>query len=311
MKKLNFNRFKLILPILFLLTGNTLIKSQTFINPGAEWNFWNTVDGGGHVFYETWQYHEDVTIDSIIYHKIKGICRFYYPWSGNYSEIDTTISFLLRNSGDSVMISNIDGTNEKLLYDFKPLIGNTWEVSELIEWITVEPTSPLIVETIGYGDTIINGQIVNWVEIINNNPDSLLFTGKIFNHFGMQPFLPFWVDGTLHIRGKYWRCYSDDILGNIGYSPCIDIETLDLNKLPDNAPFISTNYYANQVQINWKNQNELEIMYLLDSMGRNIEMIKGQNNGCIELSVPSGIYFLTFRLNDLTYCRKFLWIDEN
>jgi hypothetical protein len=311
MKKPNFNSFKLILLLLFLLTNSNLINSQTFINPGAEWNFWNTVDGGGHEFYESWQYREDVTIDSIIYHKIEGIYRYYYPWSGNYSEIGTTISFLLRNSGDSVMISDIDGTNEKLLYDFTPLIGNTWDVTELVEWTTIAPTSPLIVETIDFGDTIINGQIVNWVEVINNNPDSLGFNGKIFNHFGMQPFIPFWADGTLHIRGKYWKCYSDNVLGNIGYSPCIDIDILELNKLPDNDLFISTNYYANQIQINCKNKNELEIMYISDSMGRIIEIMKGLNNGYIELSVPSGIYFLTFRLNDLTYCEKFLWIDEN
>jgi hypothetical protein len=295
--------------------GNALL-SQTFINPGAEWVFWNNVDGGGYTAYTSWKYTEDVTIDTLSYQKItisrRNSIPFVtgFPESGGYTELFNLDPFLFRSSADSLFIAEIDGSNERLLYDLTPVIGNSWDVSPFITAVTVEPTSPLIIETIGFGDTLINGQNVNWVDVVSSNPDSLIFSGRIYNHFGKQQLFPAWNDGTLHNNPRMWRCYYDDILGPIGFSPCIDIETLAVNAIKEIEISVIPNYNSKQIKVLINNKYQLELISISDLSGRNVNFEYNEVNNSIQFTELSGVYVITAKFKDLIYTEKFLWSEN-
>jgi hypothetical protein len=304
---------------ILIISGNwnfgNILSSQSFINPGAEWMFWSNVDGGGYTAYRRWKYTEDITIDTLSYQKISVTSRSSIPYSpdfpdnsGGYTQLVTQTPFLFRCSGDSLFIAGIDGSNERLLYDFTPVIGNTWDASPFINLDIVEPTSPLIIETIAFGDTIINGQTVDWVEVVSSNPDSLIFNGRIFKHFGKQQVFPFWNDGiTLHHNPLTWECYSDDILGTIGFSPCIDIETLSINEIDENSISITPNFLAKNIAIGTKNRATLEIISVSNVSGKVLKFSTNLNSDTFDFNEPTGIYFITIKFQELIYTEKFFW----
>jgi len=311
----------IVLFLVILLNGSwnnaNILKSQQYVNPGAEWVFWNNVDGGGYMAYRRWKYTEDITIDTLNYQKISVTSRNSIPYSpyfpdvsGGYTPLVTQNPFLFRSSGDSLFIAEIDGSNERLLYDFTPVIGNTWDASPFIYWITIEPTSPLTIETTAFGDTIINGQTVNWVDVTTNNPDSLIFSGRIYYHFGKNQVFPFWDDRTLHNGPLTWKCYRDDILGSIGVYPCIDIETLDIEHLEDTDISLIPNYQTKSLEFLFKNKEEIEYWTIQNISGKVIATEKYCKTNSIEFDHPTGVYIITIKFFNYIYSEKFYWSNK-
>lgn len=309
MKKFTFHFLKVILLLTILIGNYNSLQSQTFVNPGAEWLFRNPVSGGGFTRAIRWKYDGDVLIDTLSYQKIS--VQFKNIWhDGGPIGIINQDPFLFRSSGDSLFISEIDGSNENLLYDFTPTVGNSWEVTPLVNWYSVEPTSPLLIETISAGDTTINGLTVNWIEVESNNPDSLIFSGKIFNHFGREQLFPFWQDGTLDVSPTLCRCYRDDILDEIEFGPCFDYETLDIFDFEEFDISIHPQYLAKKIEIRLRNKNLLEMISISDLSGKLMTKSPRIETDYVEFNQTPGIYIITLKLNNLTYSEKFYWSDK-
>jgi hypothetical protein len=308
MRKTNLIFARLLVLLTFIFNNEPLLFSQTYVNPGAEWVFWGAISGGP-AFYRRWRYEEDITIDTLTYQKISVLQKNYWNDGGPIVTINHA-PFLFRSSGDSLLKSEIDGSNERLLYDFTPVIGNSWDVTSLVSWWTVEPTSPLLIQTIAFGDTIINGVSVNWIEVESSNPDTLIFSGRIHNHFGKEQTFPFWNDGTLDTQPSVWKCYRDDLLGEIGYSPCVDVETIGIIDLEEINVSIKPKYFEKKIEITLKNKNELEMISISNIAGKIITVSTNLNFNSIEFDEPSGIYFITLKFRDLPYTEKFFWSNN-
>lgn len=309
MKILNLNIRSITILLFTIIISENPIQSKIFVNPGAEWLYTGSIMGG-HTFYLQWKYEGDTLMNDFTYQKIS--CKQKNIWNGAGAPPILTIEldpFLFRSTGDSLLISEIDGSNEKLLYDFTPLIGNSWDVTSLINWYTVEPTSPLIAETIAFGDTIINGISVNWIEVENNNPDSLLFNGRFYNHFGHPQMFPFWIDGTLDIEPIYWRCYKDDVLGEINSSQCLNFETLSIPNLNEYEITIIPNYWEQKLEIEC-NLSALKLVSITNLLGSIINENITISNNHIDFNQPEGIYIITITSNELTYSQKFYWSNK-
>lgn len=317
---MNINRIQsLLIMLVFGCIGNqaNMIKAQQFVNPGAEWMFWSNVDGGGYTAYTRWKYTSDTTINNLNYQKISVTMRNSIPYSpdfpdvsGGYTSLISLNPFLFRSSGDSLFIANIDGSNEYLLYDFTPVVGNSWDASPLINWLTIEPTGPLIIETVAFGDTLINGQVVNWVEVESNNPDTLIFSGRIYNHFGKQQVFPHWEDGTLHNSPLTWKCYYDDLLGSIGISPCLNIETLSIQAVEESAISIIPNAEENRIEIQRKNVSRPAKITVCDIAGRRIVTYTNIDSDLIRFNQPVGIYVISFEYPEYVHFQKFFWPND-
>jgi hypothetical protein len=309
MQKIEYCFFKVVIFSLILMSNGNSLLSQTYVNPGAEWLFRNAVSGGNYTRAMRWKYEEDISIDTLSYQKISVQSKNLW-YDGGPIGIINQDPFLFRSSGDSLFISEIDGSNENLLYDFTPIVGNSWDVTPLVNWHIVEPTSPLLIETIAFGDTIINGFTVNWIEVVNNNSDSLVFSGRIYNHFGKEQVFPFWFDGVLDAAPILWRCYRDDLLGEIEFSPCFDFETLGINDFEEFDISIKPKYLAKKIEISLRNKNSIEVISVTDLSGKLIINNSEIKTDFIEFNQTPGIYIITLKLNNLTYSEKFYWSDK-
>jgi hypothetical protein len=309
MKKLNSFFAKIIILLSITVFSKKTLLSQTFVNPGAEWLFRGTISGGP-TYYMRWKYEENVSIDTLIYQKISQERKNIWGVLGAPIVTINLDPFLFRSSGDSLFISEIDGSNEKLLYDFTPLIGNTWDATPLINWYTIEPTSPLFIETIGFGDTTINGIQVNWIEVESSNPDSLVFNGRIYNHYGKEQIAPFWNDGTLDIQPLAWSCYKDDLLGEINSSECFNYETLSTTHLDNPEIQIIPNYLNQKLEIKCYNINDLKLISLTDLSGKILTERLKIVDDYIEFNKPEGIYIINLKMNELTFSKKFYWSNK-
>jgi len=280
--------------------------AQTFINPGAEWNFKNTVSGGNYVRYEQWKYESDTVINNFNYNKINKRIKSVFSDNG---PINSSVlqPFLFRSSGDSLIIANIDGNNERLLYDFTPLIGNTWEADPFLVGFTINPSSSQMIRTVNFGDTLINGYTVNWIEVESQNPDSLIFSGRIHNHFGMQQMFPFWDDGTLDIVPSFWQCYKDDLIGEIGLTPCIDFETLSLENIHNCNFKINTDEINNQLIISREKCQSEFTLFIFDLSGKLIISKAKIKTNAVELLIPKGLYICRIQSESNTFIQKFAW----
>jgi len=281
-------------------------QSQNFVNPGAEWKFRNIVDGASYTTFTNWKYQNDTIIQGLTYQIIKLKVKNLYYFPLHVYEYNAT-SFLLRSSGDSLFCSRIELFDEHLLYDFSPIIGNTWDVFPFLIGYTTPPTTPQFVQTIGFGDTIINGNTVNWIEIMSLNPDSLYFEGRIYNHFGKQYFFPLWNDSTIDVQGIHLECYNDDILGEISFSTCQDYETLGMEIINEfDFKLIADSKY-NRLIIEKIDSFVINSLVIYDLIGRQVFTKKQFNNNQVELSLPSGIYICNITIGNMNYNQKFLW----
>ena len=279
--------------------------SQSYINPNAEWNFETEIIDQGYTQYTQWKYLNDTVIGNKTYQIVGRKLTNLYSNSSTFSY--TSNSYLYRTQGDSIYISKNYGIDEYLLYDFTPIIGNTWDVLPLLHGSLSSPTTSQYVQTVGWGDTLINGNTVHWIDIISLNPDSLYFSGKIFNHFGRRQLLPSWDDGALDHQLFLWKCYRDDIIGNITYTTCQDFETLNLNDvskcyvniLPD--PF--------NKRLNLENNNCIShfSIVIYDLMGRTVFKLSDVNTNQVNLFMPTGIYICIINGEKLNISKMFSW----
>jgi hypothetical protein len=290
---------------LYLLLPSFECFSQSFVNPNAEWNFETDVSALGYTQYTQWKYLNDTLIGTKTYQKVGRKLINIYTNSSFFSYTSTT--YLFRNQGDSVYVSKNNGIDEYLLYDFTPVIGNSWDVLPLLNGSISSPTTPQFVQTIGWGDTLINGNSINWIEIISLNPDSLYFSGKIFNHFGRRQLLPSWDDGSLDPDLFLWKCYKDDIIGNITYTNCVDFETLNLDDLNNCQIKIISDQNNKCLFIDNYNCISKISIAIYDLMGRNICIFNDMFSNKVNLNIPNGLYICYIFNDKMKISKKFLW----
>lgn len=281
-------------------------QSQNFVNTGAEWNFKTIVSGAPYTAFTNWKYQNDTLIQGMTYQIIKKRTKNYNYFSSSIYEYSSG-SFLLRSSGDSLFYSKSDSLNEHLLYDFTPSIGNTWDVSPFLEGLTSSPTTPQLVQTIAFGDTLINGNTVNWIDIISLNPDSLYFGSRIYNHMGSRNFFPFWDDGSIDTQISLWKCYRDDILDVISFSSCDDYETLGT----ENIKYFDLNLISDsknkRLIIDKIEPLDINSLVVYDLMGRQVIYMDHIDSNQIDISLPSGIYICNLSVGNIKFSQKFLW----
>jgi hypothetical protein len=281
-------------------------QSQNFINPGAQWNFKTIVSGAPYTAFTNWKYQNDTLIQGLTYHVIKEKTKNFNYFSSSIFEYSSG-SFLLRSSGDSLFYSNGDSLDEHLLYDFTPVVGNMWDVSPFFQDLDSAPTTPQYVQTSAFGDTVINGISVNWIEIISLNQDSLYFGNRIYNHMGNRLFFPYWSDGLIDSQGSFWNCYKDDIIGEVSYSVCNDYSTLGIENTNPIIVNLIPDALSNRLIINENSSKDLTSIAIYDMMGRKVFFSEYFGSNQIELFLDSGIYICKMSIGESYYCSKFKW----
>jgi len=298
--------FKFILASVLFSLISLFSYSQGYIKPGAEWNFRTPISGGGYTEFRRWKYENDTIVNNHNYQKISQLIKNVFGGNGPIPVIWLT-PFLFRSSGDSLLIAEIDGTNEYLLYDFTPIIGNTWIANPFLHGFETDPTTIQLIETVDFGDTLINDITVNWIDVISQNPDSVEFSGRIYNHFGKNQIFPFWKDGTLDIVPLVWRCYKDDILGEVGQITCLDIETLGFDEINTNEHRVFALPSNNELFI----ESSIEVSNLsieiFDLSGKLILSKAKISSNTVEFNAPSGIYICKLQSKERSYFNRVIW----
>lgn len=217
--------------------------------------------------------------------------------------------FIIGSNQDSIRVKFRSEGDERLLYDFNLEVGSTYKIYP--DRSTIPGSDSMTVTVLGYGDTLLSGQVVPFqivqytfdespfiiVDNLYKGIGSLQYYFDIFDIFSNQlggglggPLVCYYNQNINFVNENLESEYINEISGE-----CINISTT-INHSNEDRTLIYPNPANDYLNISFNNAVQGEFLYIFSSFGvRYIKPLEKslEGNYLVDVSnLPAGVFYL-------------------